>query len=71
MFVSKKQLVIYCQMLPKTLWYKKQVQIAKSTVLKHRSLLALITIDYIAFNVSAQALLIIAQRDKLKSLGFS
>jgi hypothetical protein len=58
-------------MLPQALRYRKQVQVAKSTVLRHRSLLALIAIGYIAFNVSTQALPIVAQRDKLESLGFS
>jgi hypothetical protein len=47
------------------------VQVARSTVLRHRSLSALITIDYVAFDVSTQAFLVVARRDKLKSLGFS
>jgi hypothetical protein len=68
--VSKERLVIYCQMLPKALWYKKQVQVARSTVSRHRSLLALIAIGYVAFDVSAQAFLVIAQCNKLESLGF-
>jgi hypothetical protein len=69
--VSRKRLVIYCQMLPRALWYRKRVQVARSTVLRHQSSSALIAIGYIAFNVSAQALLVIARRDKLESLGFS
>jgi hypothetical protein len=58
-------------MLPKALRYRKQVQVARSTVLRHQSLSALIAIGYVAFDVSAQAFPVIAQRDKLESLGFS
>jgi hypothetical protein len=47
------------------------VQVARSTVSRHRSSSALIAISYVAFDVSAQALLVIARRDKLESLGFS
>jgi hypothetical protein len=71
MLISRKQLVIYCQILPKALRYRKQVQVARSIVLRHRSLLALIAIGYVAFDVSAQALLVIAQSDKLERLSLS
>jgi hypothetical protein len=47
------------------------VQVARSAVLRHRSSSALIAIGYVAFNVSAQALPVVARRDKLESLGFS
>jgi hypothetical protein len=69
--VSREQLIIYCQMLPRALWYRKRVQVARSTVLRHRSSSALIAIGYVAFDVSAQAFLVIAQRNKLESFGFS
>jgi hypothetical protein len=58
-------------MLPRALWYRKQVQVARSAVLRHQSLSALIAISYVAFDVSTQALLVVAWRDKLESLGFS
>jgi hypothetical protein len=69
--ISKERLVIYCQVLPKALWYRKQVSVAKSTVLRYQSLLALVAISYVAFNVSAQAFSVIAQRNKLKRLSLS
>jgi hypothetical protein len=47
------------------------VQVARSTVSRHRSSSALIAIGYVAFDVSAQALLVVARRNKLESLGFS
>jgi hypothetical protein len=58
-------------MLLRALRYRKQVQVARSTVSRHRSSSALIAIGYVAFDVSTQALLVIAWRDKLESLGFS
>jgi hypothetical protein len=58
-------------MLPKALWYRKRVQVAKSAVLRHQSSSALIAIGYVAFDVSAQALLVVLRRDKLKSFSFS
>jgi hypothetical protein len=69
--VSRERLVIYCQMLPRALRYRKQVQVARSMVSRHQSSSALIAIGYVAFDISAQALPVVARRDKLKSLGFS
>jgi hypothetical protein len=69
--VSREQLIIYCQMLPRTLRYRKRVQVAKSVVSRHQSSSALIAIGYVAFNVSAQALSVVARRDELESLGFA
>jgi hypothetical protein len=47
------------------------VQVARSTVLRYQSLSALVAIGYVAFDVSAQALLVIARSDKLKRLSLS
>jgi hypothetical protein len=58
-------------MLPKTLRYRKRVQVARSTVSRYRSSSALIAIGYVAFDISAQALLVVARHDELESLGFS
>jgi hypothetical protein len=55
-------------MLLKALWYRKQVQVTKSIVLRHQSLSALIIISYITFDVSTQAFLIVAQSNKLERL---
>jgi hypothetical protein len=71
MLVSREQLVIYCQMLPRALWYRKRVQVARSAVSRHRSSSALIAIGYVAFDVSAQALPVVAQSNKLERLSLS
>jgi hypothetical protein len=57
--------------LPKALWYKKRVQIARSTVLRYQSLSALVTIGYVAFDVSTQALSVITRSDELERLSLS
>jgi hypothetical protein len=45
------------------------VQVARSAVLRCRSSSALVAIGYVAFDVSAQAFLVIAQSDELERLG--
>jgi hypothetical protein len=45
------------------------VQVARSAVSRYRSSSALVAIGYIAFDVSAQALLVVARSDKLERLG--
>jgi hypothetical protein len=69
--VSKERLIIYCQVLPRALRYRKRVQVARSAVLRCRSLSALVAIGYVAFDVSAQAFLVIARSDELERLGLS
>jgi hypothetical protein len=44
------------------------VQVARSVVLRCRSSSALVIIGYVAFDVSVQAFLVVAQSDKLKRL---
>jgi hypothetical protein len=69
--VSRERLVIYCQILPRALRYRKRVQVARSTVSRHRSSPALMAIGYVAFDVSAQAFPVVARSDKLERLSLS
>jgi hypothetical protein len=47
------------------------VQVARSTVSRCQSLSALVAIGYVAFDVSAQAFLVVARSDELERLGLS
>jgi hypothetical protein len=67
--ISRERLVIYCQVLPRALWYRKQVQVARSAVLRYQSSSALVTIGYVVFDVSAQAFPVITRSDELERLG--
>jgi hypothetical protein len=69
--VSRERLVIYCQVLPRALRYRKQVQVARSAVSRYQSSSALVAIGYVAFDVSAQAFSVIVWSDELKRLGLS
>jgi hypothetical protein len=69
--VSKERLIIHCQVLPRALRYRKRVQVARSTVSRYRSSSALVAIGYVAFDVSAQALPVVAWSDKLECLSLS
>jgi hypothetical protein len=66
--VSRERLVIYYQVLPRALRYRKRVQVARSTVSRYRSSSALVAIGYVAFNVSAEAFPVVARRNKLERL---